>query len=256
LESGSYWWSPSPGRLENLGNIYLKFYVDGEYFGKLLLEYSGGKKFIIKNEEYIFNNLDDYNYSTFWEIFIHNEYQFDGKSVVDENDIVLDIGANFGFFSLYSIDNGASKTYSVEPFPNAYKNIKNLSEKLPIIPINKAVSSKEGGAIMSLNNGNSATNCLLEYNTIFNNIDEQLLVESININELVESIGSNIDLMKIDCEGSELDIFESITIENLNKINKMVIETHSDYIDGFIRTKLIENNFEIINRGNIIFAKK
>jgi hypothetical protein len=53
--------------------------------------------------------------------------------VVDKNDIVLDIGANFGFFTLYAIDNGASKIYSVEPFPEAYKNIEKLSEKLPII---------------------------------------------------------------------------------------------------------------------------
>ena len=256
LDEGNYWWVPSPGRLENLGNIYLKFYFDDEYFGELLMEYSGGEFFIINNKEYYFDNLNDYNYSTFWEIFIHNEYQFEGKSVVDKNDIVLDIGANFGFFTLYAIENGASKIYSVEPFPDAYENIKNLSEKLPIIPINKAVSSKTDNVIMSLNTGGSASNCLSEYNTIFNNNGEHIVVEPININTLIESIGSNIDLLKIDCEGSELDIFESITIENLNKINKMVIETHSDYIDGFIRTKLIENNFEIINKGNIIFAKK
>ena len=256
LDEGNYWWVPSPGRLENLGNIYLKFYFDDEYFGELLMEYSGGKFFIINNKEYYFDNLNDYNYSTFWEIFIHNEYQFEGKSVVDKNDIVLDIGANFGFFTLYAIENGASKIYSVEPFPDAYENIKNLSEKLPIIPINKAVSSKTDNVIMSLNTGGSASNCLSEYNTIFNNNGEHIVVEPININTLIESIGSNIDLLKIDCEGSELDIFESITTENLNKIRKMVIETHSDYIDTFIKNKLFENNFEIINKGNIIFAKK
>jgi FkbM family methyltransferase len=252
LDEGNYWWVPSPGRLENLGNIYLKFYFDDEYFGELLMEYSGGKFFIINNKEYYFDNLNDYNYSTFWEIFIHNEYQFEGKSVVDKNDIVLDIGANFGFFTLYAIENGASKIYSVEPFPDAYENIKNLSEKLPIIPINKAVSSKTDNVIMSLNTGGSASNCLSEYNTIFNNNGEHIVVEPININTLIESIGSNIDLLKIDCEGSELDIFESITTENLNKIRKMVIETHSDYIDTFIKNKLFENNFEVKTKKGVV----
>lgn len=252
LDEGNYWWVPSPGRLENLGNIYLKFYFDDEYFGELLMEYSGGKFFIINNKEYYFDNLNDYNYSTFWEIFIHNEYQFEGKSVVDKNDIVLDIGANFGFFTLYAIENGASKIYSVEPFPDAYENIKNLSEKLPIIPINKAVSSKTDNVIMSLNTGGSASNCLSEYNTIFNNNGEHIVVEPININTLIESIGSNIDLLKIDCEGSELDIFESITTENLNKIRKMVIETHSDYIDTFIKNKLFENNFEVRTKKGVV----
>jgi FkbM family methyltransferase len=252
LDDGNYWWVPSPGKLENLGNIYLKFYFDDEYFGELFLEYSGGKNLTINNKEYYFNNLNDYNYSTFWEIFIHNEYQFEGKSVVDENDIVLDIGANFGFFTLYAIDNGASKIYSVEPFPEAYENIKKLSENLPIIPINKAVSSKTDNVIMSLNTGGSASNCLSEYNTIFNNNGEHILVEPININTLIESIGSNIDLLKIDCEGSELDIFESITTENLNKIRKMIIETHSDYIDTFIKNKLFENNFEVKTKKGVV----
>jgi hypothetical protein len=74
LDSGNYWWSPNIGKLNDLGSIYLKLFVDGEYIDKILVEFSGGKKFIINNEEYYFDNLDDYNYTTFWEIFIHNEY--------------------------------------------------------------------------------------------------------------------------------------------------------------------------------------
>ena len=91
-----------------------------------------------------------------------------------------------------------------------------------------------------------------EYDTIFNNNGENIVVEPININELIESIGSNIDLLKIDCEGSELDIFESITTENLNKIRKMIIETHSDYIDTFIKNKLFENNFEVRTKKGVV----
>ena len=254
LEHGNYWWSPSPGRLDNLGDIDLKLYVDDEYVDKIRISYNGGKKFIIKNEELYLDNFDDYNYSTFWEIFIHNEYEFDNKSVVEDGDVVLDIGANFGFFACYAIENNAKKIYAVEPFPTAYENVKKLSEKFPIVPINKAVSSKIDGVTMSLSAGNSATNCLTDYNNIFNNDGEQILVDTININDLINSIDSCINLLKIDCEGSELDVFETITSENLNKISKLVIETHSDYIDNFIRNKLIEHNFKIKNKGNILFA--
>ena len=80
------------------------------------------------------------------------------------------------------------------------------------------------------------------------------MVKTININDLIESIDSYIDLLKIDCEGAELDIFESIKLENLNKIGKMVIETHSDYIDSYIINFLTENNFKIHSKGNILFA--
>jgi FkbM family methyltransferase len=254
LESGNYWWSPSPGRLENLGDIDLKLYIDDEYVDKIRISHNGGKKFIIKNEELYLDNFDDYNYTTFWEIFIHNEYEFDNKSVVEEGDVVLDIGANFGFFACYAIENNAKKIYSVEPFPTAYENVKKLSKKFPIVPINKAVSSKIDGVTMSLKTGDSAANCLTDYNDIFNNDGEQILVETININDLINSIDSHINLLKIDCESSELDVFETITSENLNKISKLVIETHSDYIDNFIRNKLIEHNFKIKNKGNILFA--
>jgi FkbM family methyltransferase len=259
LEPGNYWWCPIPGKLDSLGSIYLKLFVDGEYIDKILLEFLGGKKIIVNNEEYYFDNLDDCSYNTFWEIFIHNEYQFEGK-----NDIVLDIGANLGFFALYAIQNGAKKVYCVEPFPTVYENIKKLSKKLPIVPINKAVSSKTDNVTMVLNTVGWASNCLSEYNDIFNNDGEHIVVEPININDLIESIGSKIDLIKIDCEGSELDLFETITLDNLNKINKMVIETHSDHISNFIKEKLLNNNFEVTSkkgmfsdgRENILFANK
>jgi hypothetical protein len=107
---------------------------------------------------------------------------------------------------------------------------------------------------MSINPGTSATNCLSEYNEIFNNQGTQILVDTININDLIKSIDSNINLLKIDCEGSELDLFQTITSENLTKIDKLIIETHSDYIDNFIKEKLIQNNFNVKNKNNILFA--
>ena len=254
LDSGNYWWTPSPGRLDNLGDVYLKLFIDDQYVDKLMIEYPGSKKFIVDKKEYYFDTIEDFNYSTFWEIFINEEYKINDKSFIDKDDIVLDIGANFGFFALYSINEGASKVYCVEPFPDAYEHVEILSSELPIVPINKAVSSKIDSTTMSINPGTSATNCLSEYNEIFNNQGTQILVDTININDLIKSIDSNINLLKIDCEGSELDLFQTITSENLTKIDKLIIETHSDYIDNFIKEKLIQNNFNVKNKNNILFA--
>jgi hypothetical protein len=61
-------------------------------------------------------------------------------------------------------------------------------------------------------------------------------------------------LLKVDCEGAELDIFKNIKPKNLNKIGKIVIETHSEYIDGYVRNILTENNFKIYSKGTILFA--
>ena len=254
LDTGHYWWSPSPGRLENLGNIYLKLFIDNEFIDEVLLEYSGGKKFTVSNIEYHLENNDDCNYTTFWEIYINNEYEIDGKSIVDKDDIILDIGANFGFFALYSVDCGAKKIYAVEPFSTAYNNLEKLSKEFPIIPINKAIHTNNDGVTMLLNSKSSASNCLLENNEFFNNDGEKVLVNSININDLISSLDTKIDLLKVDCEGSELVLFDTITSESISKINKMVIETHSDDISNIIKNKLFDNGFLIKEKNNILFA--
>ena len=92
-------------------------------------------------------------------------------------------------------------------------------------------------------------------NLYVNNEVNSFDVETISLDDIIQTNNiEKIKLLKIDCEGAELDIFENIKPENLNKISKMVIETHSDYINGYIRNVLTENNFEIHSKGNILFA--
>ena len=71
-------------------------------------------------------------------------------------------------------------------------------------------------------------------------------VEVIGINDLFVYLGvEKIDYLKIDCEGAEKDIFEEISKETISKINKMVIEFHSDEIKKNILNKLNYFGFKI-----------
>jgi hypothetical protein len=79
-------------------------------------------------------------------------------------------------------------------------------------------------------------------------------VESININTLIEQIDSKINFMKVDCEGSEFELFKTITEKNLKNIDKLVIETHGDEIDNFVHTTLTSNNFKVHKYDNILYA--
>ena len=60
--------------------------------------------------------------------------------------------------------------------------------------------------------------------------------------------------MKVDCEGSELELFKTISEKNLKNIDKLVIETHGDEIDKFVYDSIISNNFRVYRHNNILFA--
>jgi hypothetical protein len=60
--------------------------------------------------------------------------------------------------------------------------------------------------------------------------------------------------MKIDCEGSEFELFKTISDSNLKNISKIVVETHGDDIDNFVKNKLIDSNFKVHKHGDILFA--
>ena len=262
LPDGHYWWAPSPGRLENLGDVDLIFYLNGTYCGTERIRYEGGRELILNNEKCNFDYLEGNDYPTFWEIFINGDYEQQSNCGVEPGDVVLDIGANYGFFALNSLEKGASKIYSVEPFPPAYEHIKKLSENYPQInPINRALSSEDGSVTMFIHDDCSAKNCLTEYGDLFGETSNQISVQSSNINTLFSLIPERINFMKVDCEGAELHLFKTITESNLKQIKKMVIETHGVEIDAYIIEKLEKNNFTVyqfqnanLETGSILFV--
>jgi len=261
LENSNYWWAPSPGRIHNLGNVDLLFYLNDVPQGRLRMNYpsenvlkmSGNSKVLQKIKEY-YNDLDDEIYSVFWEIFLNDEYNIEPNCVVNKDDVVLDIGGNYGLFALYSLSKNASKIYSVEPVKRGFEFICKLSENLSIIPINKAIT-KDGDLVqMTLDKKIPAKNCLTIHNDLFNNEGDTIFVESLTINELIGKIKDKITLIKIDCEGCERDIFTTINESTLKGINKLMIETHNSETEEMIFNKLSNNNFTVYKHNNLLFA--
>jgi FkbM family methyltransferase len=204
---------------------------------------------------YTLDYLDGYDYPTFWEIFINGDYEKEPLCVVEKGDVVLDIGANKGFFTLNALQKGASKVYSVEPVKHSYEQIIKLLNDFPNVnPINKAIGETNGTISMFIDSEASATNCVTTYGDMFGRESNKVDVESININTLIKQIDSKINYMKVDCEGSEFELFKTITEQNLKNINKLVIETHGDEIDSFVHKKLTDNNFKVYKHNNILFA--
>ena len=262
LIDGITYWLGIPYNLsKNLKNTKLIF---SENLGLFDIELNGkGRPMFNDDEKLKFKCLnDDEPFTSYYEVMLAEVYNY-GNVKVLPNDVVLDIGANYGFFSLYAKYRGANKVYSFEPYHAVYELlVENVSKYNSIIPINKAVGEFDGYTEFV---NTKTSSCSHIYGTFSSNepIIGKTNVETININTIFSEYNIDfVDFVKIDCEGSELDIFLTITEENLNKINKLVVEYHTQSIGQYIFSKLIKNGFkidspnEVTNNTGLLYAYK
>ena len=174
---------------------------------------------------------DPSSWFTMNEVFISKVYQ---KMNIQHNDVVLDVGGHYGFFSLYSLDKGAKTVHVFEPSHTNYKILsKNLKGFDNVKKYNCAIS-KDVGEQEFLLVGPSSTNSFYEsYNTDDKNPTSKGQTKKIQVNTMSfdHFIRNNnidrIDAMKFDCEGAEWDIFPSIPDKFLQyKVRKISAELH------------------------------
>jgi FkbM family methyltransferase len=188
------------------------------------------------------------------------------KDIVDveDGDVVVDIGFNYGIFSLGALNKGASKVYGFEPNKNIYNIIKDIyPDKDKVKIYNYAVSDKN--EILTFHEGHNTLASSLE--NMVGDYKESYDVQCINFYDfVVKNNIEKIDFLKVDCEGAEYDIFENIPDEYFSTINKIHVEFHfndGEKIKSLIN-KLERNNFDwqfeknanILNKIGLIFAKK
>jgi hypothetical protein len=128
------------------------------------------------------------------EIYKENEYNRFGIKI-EKNDVVIDCGANIGIFSQYALDMGASKVIGYEPDDEAFEYYTNniSSDKVHKI---KSFVHRDGNDIKSILDTNSL---------------------------------DKVDFLKLDVEGAEWGLFETLDSDTLIKIDKWAIEFHTHY---------------------------
>ena len=188
-------------------------------------------------EAYLRGEFDANNYQWF-EMFHHYIFEDNGCDYermgcyIQEGDVVLDLGANIGVFAHRAETQGASKIICFEPVTPTFNClIKNRGPKTLVYK--NAVGGKYGFTTF---------NIPIDYTHICGGttheqdlkLDERKIIHSekviiVGINEIFEGIGVKIDFMKIDIEGGEVDVLNSITDENLNSLRCLAAEFHKSY---------------------------
>jgi len=260
----NYWISLPPMLSLTLGRVSVEFSNP-----EISFEYNFGRPtpFKINGEKFLPKTTGDVSFVTFMEVMVDEVYNR-GNIKVEQGDVVLDIGSNYGFFSLYSIDRGASKVIALEPFPVTYGCLSENTKSFEgITVINKAISDEEGTFEFVSDPDYCGANYLLSNSSISDsNIfikpgdNNVFSVETTTINKIIDEHNLEvINFLKVDCEGGEMDLFKTISDENLLKVKKTVVEYHTKEIGEFVKERLEISGMEFydlqpIEKMGLIYA--
>ena len=175
---------------------------------------------------------------------------------IEKRDIVLDIGAHIGVFSIMA-SKKASKVISLEPvsanFELLKRNIK-INKIKNIIPIKKALSSKTGKTKIYTGDNTVAHSIV---NKDKKNSSED--IETISLKDLMTSRKiKRIDFLKMDCEGAEHDILAKMPKSIFKKIKRIHMESHEldeKRTRESIKLILEKNGFSVSSKFGMFYAE-
>ena len=166
---------------------------------------------------------------------------------------VVDIGAFVGMFSIKAAFS-AKEVIAIEPFPEIFKMLENNCKNMPNIKlVRKALSSKSGTARLYLAKGAHSHNIIHESKNYIE-------VETTTLDELIDK---PVDFIKIDAEGSELEILKGAERTLSYPGTKLAIASYHTLANGdpelpYIVSHLEARNYKVyIEKGKgMIYAEK
>ena len=192
------------------------------YFGlrkkEDIIEFKNGIKCIIRNKS---------DSIAFLEVFFLNTNDWINEFKIKEKDIVVDIGAHVGYFSIYSAINAKNgKIFAFEPYSKSFEVLKQnleINKIKNVIPQNLGVSKKSGTCILYFKKNFAIGNSI--YKKI--DSDSKVEIETISLQEIIKNNDlQRINILKLDCEGAEYQILLNLDHQTLQKIDKIVSEMH------------------------------
>lgn len=188
----------------------------------------------------------------FKEIFLHQEYYFD----IDISPrFIIDCGANIGLASIYFNWNFPdAQIVAIEPEESNFQMlVENLSFYYPSIEWLNAAIWNEGVNLRITNP--QAGKWAFTYHEIFESEIDSKCIKAITVSDIMAMFQQNrIDILKIDIEGAEKELFDRGYESWLPKTKLILIETHDRFKEGCSRSlfNAISNyNFSVVQNTHI-----
>ena len=167
---------------------------------------------------------------------------------ISEGDIVIDVGAFPGDFTLHAstLAGNSGKVIAIEPHPKNFSLLKlnvMVNNLKNVFLVNKAVSSYEGKALLA---GSNVDAHLSD--------SEGIEVETVTLDKLLLNLGVNhADVVKIDVEGNEESVLRGFSM--IKKIREVVVETHDASSFRYVIERLIKEGFRIYILDNALIFR-
>jgi FkbM family methyltransferase len=163
---------------------------------------------------------------------------------------VVDLGMNLGGFSRWITANTDARVVGVEPVPALY-------ESMPALPrttvLQAAVSAASGSVELVLNEESCAA---IESTGLGEAQARRVTVRAITLEELLAQQGiQTVDLLKVDIEGAELDVFADAPADVLRRCRQITCEFHN-FLDPTLtpRVRAAQRRLEMLGFTKMTFS--
>jgi len=197
---------------------------------------------------------------TFRQIFLKNSYDI---PFYHKPSIIIDAGANIGLASVYSLNKyPKALIYTIEPESENFKLLKNNTRFYKnVVHYHNALSNKPNLQLQVIDTGHSNWGFTTEE---AKHVKKSLVVETVDTITIDEIVRENdieiIDVLKIDIEGGEKELFESNYENWIPKTRCLIIELHDRLKPGASASfyKTIDHyDFSFSQKGeNLIFINQ
>jgi FkbM family methyltransferase len=149
---------------------------------------------------------------------------------------VVDVGANIGTFAYVACANGAAVVHCYEPEAGNYFHLERNAALLPGVACFRAAVTACNGWVKVMPDPVTPGN-VGAFRTVPGGN-----VPGVGINEAIDRAGGWVDLLKLDCEGSEAEILAAC---DLSRVGRVVLEWHPPHDPDALADRLTAAGFTV-----------
>jgi len=180
-------------------------------------------------------------------VFYYRDYEVLDDFTPREGWTVLDVGAFIGLWALraYAATGGRGRVIALEPNPRAcalcaFNLHINGAESAQVLPF--ALSASSGEATLYVPEYEVNASLREDYARLFGDELREVRVRTVTPEQLLRRLGvKRVDLMKVDVEGHELDVFSAFSRDAAARVKRLVVEVHTDIVSPHEVSEILES---------------